>query len=108
MPPEVTCAVGSLRLCCGAGYQEVEQVDSEMSEQTWLRLVKVLLQGDSSPGHPMGGIKSRGASKPKEIFKMPSLQSCWGTPCFSSQKIVRAFTGAPDTGFPQQNLSFLE
>lgn len=30
VPPEVTCAVGSLRLCCGAGYQEVEQVDSEM------------------------------------------------------------------------------
>lgn len=65
MPPEVTCAVGSLRLCCGAGYQEVEQVDSEMSEQTAIKLESLCSRERQQPRAPYGWNKLKRGKQTK-------------------------------------------
>ena len=86
-----TCGVGSLRLCCGAGYQEAGQVDSEMNAQTSIKLESLCSRERQQPRAPYGWNKVNGQANQRRYLKC-LLQSCWGTPCFSTQKIVRAFT----------------
>lgn len=47
-----TCGVGSLLLCCGAGYQEAGQVDSEMSKQTSIKLESLCSRERQQPRAP--------------------------------------------------------